>query len=105
MSKVIEINDDNYEAEVLRSAVPVLMDFWGEHCGPCRILKPVLSSLSESLGDKAKVVTVDVAVNQKLFGEFGVTVVPTLIVMKEGKVVARMVGLKDLHQLQEALGV
>ena len=102
---MIEINDDNFETEVLRSAVPVLMDFWGEHCGPCRILKSLLFSLAESLGDSAKIVTVDVAVNQKLFGDFNVTVVPTLIVMKNGKETSRMVGLKDMHQLKEALAV
>ncbi len=105
MSKVIEINEDNFSKEVLESSVPVLLDFFGEHCGPCKMLKPILISLAESLGDKVKIVTVDVAVNQKLFGDFKVTVVPTLIVMRNGKETARMVGMKDMHQLQEALAV
>ncbi len=105
MSKVIEINNGNYEKEVLQSPVPVLVDFWGEHCGPCRMLKPVLVALAESLGEKAKIVTVDVATNEKLVGDFKISVVPTLIVMKDGKERHRMVGLKDLHQLKEALEV
>jgi thioredoxin 1 len=105
MSKVIEITDSNFEAEVLGSAVPVLVDFWGTHCGPCRMLKPVLAALAESLGDSVKVVTVDVAANEKLVSDFNISVVPTLIVMKNGEQLHRMVGLKDLHQLKEALAV
>lgn len=105
MRKVIEINDNNFEAEVLQSSVPVLVDFFGEHCGPCRMLKPVLVALAESLGEKLKVATVDVAVNEKLVNEYRISVVPTLIVFKEGKQHSRMVGLKDLHQLTEALAV
>jgi len=105
MSKVVEINDDNFENEVIRSPVPVLLDFFGEHCGPCRALKPVLVALAESLGETAKVATVDVAENELLTNAFKVTVVPTLVVITNGKVTQRLVGLQNLHLLREALGV
>ncbi len=103
MSNVIEVNDSTFEAEVLRSPVPVLVDFFGEHCGPCRMLKPVLVALAVNLGDSVKIVTVDVAVNERLVNDYRISAVPTLIVFKEGKELHRMVGLKDLKYLKEAL--
>lgn len=103
MSSVIEVNDFNFEAEVLRSPVPVLVDFFGEHCGPCRMLKPVLVALAVNLGDSVKIVTVDVAVNERLVNDHRISAVPSLIVFKEGKELHRMVGLKDMKYLKEAL--
>ena len=103
MSSVTEVNDSNFEAEVLRWPVPVLVDFFGEHCGPCRMLKPVLVALAENLGDSVKIVTVDVAVNERLVNDYRISAVPTLIVFKEGKELHRMVGLKDMKYLKEAL--
>lgn len=103
MSKVIEVNDSTFEAEVLRSPVPVLVDFFGEHCGPCRMLKPVLVALAESMEDSVKIVNVDVAVNERLVSDHQISAIPTLIVFKEGKEFHRMVGLKDMKYLKEAL--
>ena len=103
MSNVIEVNDSNFEAEVLQSPVPVVVDFFGDHCGPCRMLKPVLVALAESMGDKVKVVIVDVAVNERLVNDYNISAVPTLIVFREGQERDRMVGLKDMKYLVEAL--
>ena len=100
---MIEVTEDTFEAEVLRSPVPVLVDFFADYCGPCRLLKPVLAALAESLGDKVKVVTVDVVANEGLAQAHHIAAVPTLIVFKGGVEVHRMVGLKDLHHLREAL--
>ena len=105
MSSVIEVSDSNFEAEVLRSPVPVLVDFFGEHCGPCRMLKPVLVALAESMGDSVKIVTVDVAANGRLVSDYHISAVPTLIVFRDGKERDRMVGLKDMQYLMEALAV
>ena len=66
MSKVIEVTDDTFEVEVLQAKGPVLVDFFGEYCGPCRLLKPVLAALAEDLGEKVKIVMVDVVVNEGL---------------------------------------
>ena len=103
MSNLIEVNDSNFEAEVLQSPVPVLVDFFGEHCGPCRMLKPVLVALAESMGDKVRIVTVDVAANERLVNDYRISAVPTLIVFRDGKERDRMVGLKDMKYLMEAL--
>ena len=105
MSNVIEVNDSNFEVEVLKSPVPVLVDFFGEHCGPCRMLKPVLIALAESLGDKVKIVTVDVAANERLVNDYRISAVPTLIVFKQGQEFQRLIGLKNMKYLKEALGV
>ena len=103
MSSVIEVNDFNFEAEVLRSPVPVLVDFFGEHCGPCRMLKPVLVALAESMGDSVKIVTVDVAANEQLVNDYRISAVPTLVIFQDGKERHRLVGLKDMKYLKEAL--
>ena len=105
MSNLIEVNESTFENEVLQSPVPVVVDFFGDHCGPCRMLKPVLVALAESMGDKVKVVTVDVATNERLVNDYRISAVPTLIVFKEGKELHRMVGLKDMKYLKEALAV
>jgi len=103
MGKVIEITDENFEVEVTQSAVPVLLDFFGDHCGPCKMLKPVLIALAEEMGDTIKVGTVDVADNERLTKSFKIEVVPTIIVMKNGKVAQRLIGLQSKRQLQAAL--
>ena len=105
MSNVIEVNESTFEVEVLRSPVPVLVDFFGEHCGPCRMLKPVLVALAESMGDKVKIVTVDVVANERLVNDYRISAVPTLVVFRDSKERDRMVGLKDMKYLKEALGV
>ena len=103
--KLIEVNESNFENEVLQSSVPVVVDFFGEYCGPCRMLKPVLVALAESMGDKVKIVTVDVAANERLVNDYRISAMPTLIVFRDGEERDRMVGLKDMKYLKEALGV
>jgi thioredoxin 1 len=103
MSSVIEVSDSIFEIEVLQSPVPVLVDFFGEHCGPCRMLKPVLVALAESMDDKVKIATVDVAANEQLVNDYRISAVPTLVIFRDGKERDRMVGLKDMKYLKEAL--
>ena len=103
MSKVIEVNESNFEAEVLQSSVPVVVDYYSDRCGPCRMIKPALALLSEELSSKAKFVTVDVVANPKLVSNYAVSAVPTVLVIREGKEVHRMVGLGALSELREAL--
>lgn len=105
MSIVIEVNESNFEAEVIKSPVPVVVDFFGEHCGPCRMLKPVLIALAESMGDSVRIVTVDVAANERLVSDYRISAVPTLIVFRDGEERDRMVGLKDMKYLMETLAV
>jgi len=101
---MIEINRDNFESEVLRSAVPVAVDFFSHQCGPCRILKPILESLAEAVGDTAKIVAVDVVENERMVIEHGIQAIPTILVFRGGKEIRRMVGLAQLAELRDVLG-
>lgn len=103
MSKVIEVTDATFEAEVLKSPVPVAVDFYSDQCGPCRVLKPILESLVETIGDKAKIVAVNVAERERLVLEYEITALPTILVFSDGKVVRRMIGLAGLGELRELL--
>src|SRR5437764_11911877 len=105
MSNVIEVTDDTFEVEVLQAKGPVLVDFQAAYCGPCRLLKPVLAALAEDLGEKVKIVMVDVVVNEGLAKTWKIAALPTLVVIKDGRELHRLVGLKDMHQLREALDV
>lgn len=102
---MIEVTDSTFEEVVLGSPVPVLVDFFADYCGPCRLLKPILAALAESLGDTVKVATVDAVANEGLAHAYKIAAVPTLIVFKNGVELHRMVGLKNLHYLREALEV
>lgn len=100
---LIEVNEANFENEVLQSSVPVVVDFYADYCGPCRLIKPALALLAEELGSQAKIVTLDVVTNAKLAIDYGVSAVPTVIVIRDGKEVHRMVGIGDLAELRTAL--
>lgn len=104
MSRLIEINEANFEAEVLSSPVPVAVDFFSDQCGPCRILKPILESLAEAISDEAKFVAVDVGENERLVIDHRIQAIPTILVFKDGREIRRMVGLAELGELREVLG-
>jgi len=104
VSKVIEATDGNFNDVVLQSPVPVLVDFQAAYCGPCRLLKPVLAALADDLGEKVRIVSVDVVANEGLAQTWGIAALPTLVVIKDGRELHRLVGLKDMHYLREALG-
>lgn len=92
MAANLAVSSAEFDAEVLNSSVPVLVDFWAEWCGPCRAIAPSLEQLSAEYGDKARIVKVDVDSNQDLAMKYGIMSIPALIVFKGGKEVDRMVG-------------
>ncbi|MEE6032058.1 thioredoxin [Avibacterium gallinarum] len=99
MSEVLHTTDATFEADVLRSDVPVLLDFWAPWCGPCRMVGPILDELAAELGDQVKIVKINIDENQATPAQFGVRSIPTLLMFKEGKAVASQVGALPKNQL------
>jgi thioredoxin 1 len=89
---VKDITDGTFEAEVMKSTVPVLVDFWAEWCGPCRAMTPIVESVAQKFAGKAKIVKINVDDNQSVTQRFGIKGIPTMIVFKDGKEAERIVG-------------
>lgn len=102
---VLHVTKSNFENEVMQSTLPVLLDFWAPWCGPCRMVSPIIEDLSGDLDGKAKVGKINVDEEPELAQAFGVSSIPTLIVMQDGKVVNRAVGLRRKNDLRVMLGV
>jgi thioredoxin 1 len=101
--KIVQIDQNNWQGEVMKSPVPVLVDFWAEWCGPCRAITPVLEELSTELEGKMKIVKVNVDENPELAGEFGIRSIPTLLIIKDGVVQQQMIGAMPKSALKPKL--
>ena len=99
MSEVLHINDADFESIVVNSDIPVLLDFWAPWCGPCKMIAPVLDELAPEFAGKVKIVKMNVDDNQTTPAQFGVRSIPTLLLIKNGQVVATQVGALAKTQL------
>ena len=87
-----ELNSSNFESLVIKSDKPVLVDFWAEWCGPCKMISPLIDKVASEVGDAAVVVKVDVDSNQDLAREYGIQSIPTLLFFKNGEIKDKIVG-------------
>ena len=100
---IVHLSEGTFDAEVLRSSQPALVDFWAPWCGPCRAIAPVLEELAGEYKGKIKVAKVNVDDNKKLAGDHGVMSIPTMILFKDGKVVDKVIGLVPKDRLKALL--
>jgi thioredoxin 1 len=100
---VTEVTDNNFQAEVIESEVPVLVDFWAPWCGPCRMVSPVIEEIAKERGEDLKVVKLNIDENQETAVAFNVMSIPTLILFRHGAVAKTVVGAYPKRKLEEQL--
>src|SRR6185295_6712369 len=95
------VSDDTFDADVLKSSTPVVVDFWAEWCGPCRMIAPVLEEIAGALGDKVKIVKLNVDENPQVAAKYGIMSIPNLMMFKNGEIASRQVGAAPKQKLQQ----
>jgi thioredoxin 1 len=99
---IINLTQDNFSKEVLESSTPILVDFWAEWCGPCKMIAPVLDELAEEYDGRVKIGKVNIDNEQGLAAEYGVRAIPTLLLFQNGQVAEQIVGLKSKRDLKNS---
>jgi thioredoxin 1 len=99
MAKPVHITDSSFDAEVLKSDLPVLTDFWAEWCGPCKMIAPILEEIAEEYAGRIKITKMDVDQNNRMAMQFGVQSIPTLVLFKNGQAVEQLVGAMPRERL------
>jgi thioredoxin 1 len=103
MGKALAVTDATFESEVLKSDKPVLVDFWAEWCGPCRMIAPIVEEMAGEYDGKAKITKLDVDTNPQVSMKFGIRSIPTLLIFKNGQVVDQIIGAVPKTHLKKQL--
>ncbi len=103
MAKPVHVTEQDFDAQVLKAAEPVLVDFWAEWCAPCRMIAPIVEDLAQEYEGKVKVAKVDVDDNSGIANRYGIMSIPTLAIFKGGEMVERLVGYMPKPELKRRL--
>ena len=101
--KILNVGDADLQSQVLDSSEPVLVDFWAEWCGPCKMIAPVLEELATELDGQLKISKVDVDAEAALASQYGITAIPTLMLFKNGQIVDQMRGAKSKRAIRDTI--
>jgi thioredoxin 1 len=96
-----KVSDASFESDVLKASQPVVVDFWAEWCGPCRMIAPALEEIATAMGDKVKIVKLNVDENPQIAAKYGVMSIPTLMMFKNGELASRQVGAAPKAKLEQ----
>lgn len=99
----VEINDNNFETEVINSPVPVLVDFWAPWCGPCRMLSPIVAELAKEYEGRAKIGKINTDESPETASKFQISAIPTILFFKDGEVVEQLVGVRPKPEIKSVL--
>ena len=102
-ANILTLTDANFDAEVTKASQPVLVDFWAEWCGPCKMVAPILDELATEYGGKIKIGKVNIDDHQALATQYGIRAIPTLLIFKNGQVVDQVVGLRSKKDFKSKL--
>ena len=103
VANIVVLNSANFAAEVEKSTTPVLVDFWAEWCGPCKMIAPVLDELAAEYDGRVKIGKVNIDEDQSLASKYGVRAIPTLLIFKNGEVAEQIVGMRSKRDLKTSL--
>ena len=99
----VKLSNENFNKEVLNSEKPVLVDFWATWCGPCKMIAPIISEISEEFNKKVKVGKVNVDEEKELAIKYGISSIPTLVIFKDGKIAKTLIGFRPKEEIKEVL--
>ncbi len=103
VTNIVVLTETNFDQEVLKSPTPVLVDFWAEWCGPCKMIAPILDELASEYDGKVKVAKLNIDEFQSIATEYGVRAIPTLLIFKDGEVAEQVVGMRSKRDLKANL--
>jgi len=103
MAEIVDVTDQSFEAEVLNSDTPAIVDFWAEWCAPCRAIAPIVKDLAETYGDKVKIVKVNIDENPSTPAKYEIRAIPTVLAFRDGQVVEMLQGARPKAAFEEMI--